>query len=69
MDPTRSGSTGEGYQTSPFTGAATTLTGRLYNTGSWHYQSTKVPFLRVFVWVTGGSATLTGRIVPAPVVL
>ena len=67
----RLGSAGEGYQTPPpsYGSSSTALTGRLYNTASWHYASTKPPFLRVFFWVTGGACTISGRIVAAPIAL
>jgi len=54
-----------GYETSPHTGTATPLTGKLDSSGSWTYQSVKPPWL----WLAEYSATSTfisGRIYPAP---
>lgn len=55
-----------GYETSPYDGSTTTLTGRLYADGQWSYQSTKPPFLLVAFWVDR-YCTVTGRLLPQPV--
>jgi hypothetical protein len=55
-----------GYQTSPYTGDSTVLTGKMVSTASWSYRSSKPPWL----WLAEFSPTscfISGRIFPAPV--
>lgn len=54
-----------GYLTSPHTGTATPLTGKLAATGTWSYQSAKPPWLWVAEYATT-STFISGRIYPAP---
>lgn len=59
---------GSGYETSPFNGASTTITGTLKNFSGWDYQSSQPPFIRVFFWATD-NGSIEGRIYPAPLEL
>lgn len=54
-----------GYETSPHTGLATPLTGRVLATGAWTYQSAKPPWLWVAEYAVA-STFISGRIYPAP---
>jgi hypothetical protein len=56
---------GSGYETSPFSGGSTTVTGCLRNTASWSYRSTRPPFLRAFFFAPD-DCTISGRLLPAP---
>jgi hypothetical protein len=56
---------GNGYETSPFNGGSTTVTGCLRNTAGWSYRSTRPPFLRAFFYAPN-DCVISGRLLPAP---
>jgi len=55
-----------GYQTSPFTGGSTPLTGKLRSTAGFQYRSVRPPWLWL-AFFSPNSTRINGRMVPAPV--
>jgi hypothetical protein len=56
---------GSGYETSPYTGSSTLLTGWLVDTASWAYTSVRPPWLWL-AFYSDRSTRIRGRLLPAP---